>query len=170
MTKWIAVLVAVGACGIASIARAENFKSIRECVVGTAVETSNGNRGRITRIEDPLCFVQHEGGGREVTYIFWMLNAAGGSRETNDALVVGVYECFAGGRYTFMDMKITGPSTYESAGEAGRFHVEPSRKIVFESGPLAPYFSKLLDGPRIGLNTTGDSFYATTCELNRAKR
>lgn len=51
--------------------------------------------------------------------------------------------------------------------QRGRFHVEPSRKIVFETGPLVKATSKLLAGPAIGLNLDGGSFYATTCELKK---
>lgn len=63
-----------------------------------------------------------------------MFNAEGVSPETDDKLVPGKYECFAGGRYTFMDM------------------------------------AKLLQGPKIRLNTDGGTFYATTCELNKSRR
>lgn len=161
------VLVAFPARG-----RADVFKSVKECAIGKRVETKDHGPGKITRIETNgvMCFVTHDDDHKETAYIFWMLRDSGASAETDDKLTPGVYECFAGGRYTFMDMRITGPNTYESAGVKGRFHVEPSRKIVFETGSLAQYHSKLLAGPSIGLNTNGDSFYATTCELNKTKR
>jgi hypothetical protein len=62
------------------------------------------------------------------------------------------------------------PPPTKSAGLDGGYHIEPSGKIVFETGPLAPYFSKLVPGHRIGLNSNGDQFYATTCELNPNRR
>jgi hypothetical protein len=40
-----------------------------------------------------------------------------------------------------------------------------SGQIAFQSGSLQPYHGKLFPGGRIGLNTNGDSFYATSCEL-----
>jgi len=105
--------------------------------------------------------------GTEAYYLFWMLHYAGTSAETNDKLVPGVYKCYAGGNYTFMDLVVTGPNTYTSAGESGRYHVMPTRDIVFESGSLAKYRAHLLDGPSIGLNSNGDSFYGTTCDLDK---
>ena len=40
-------------------------------------------------------------------------------------------------------------------------------KIVFRGGVLAKYYAKLLAGPIVGLNGTGENFYNTTCELRR---
>lgn len=105
--------------------------------------------------------------GTETFYLFWMLHYAGTSSETNDKLVPGIYKCYAAGNYTFMDLSITSPNTYTSAGESGRYHVTPTRDIVFESGSLTKYRAHLLDGPSIGLNSNGDSFYGTTCDLDK---
>ena len=102
---------------------------------------------------------------REETYIFWMLRAAGVSVETDDKLVPGVYEGFAGLSYTFMDLTIEGAGTYDWAGSRGKYNVEqPSRRIIFTSGPLRKYTAKLPRGPSVGLNTDGGTFYGTHCD------
>lgn len=151
-------------------AQAEAFKSAKECVTGKRVIDGLNRAGTVLGVhEGTMCEVKFDKAGKE-SLLFWMLHAEGGSAETNDKLVPGIYECYASGRYTFMDMKILSANTYEAAGTKGTFHVEPSRKIVFESGSLAKYHSKLLAGPTIGLNANGDSFYATTCELRKGKR
>ena len=89
----------------ASTCSAEVFKSQAECIVGKRV-----------------CFVHLDGAAkdREETYIFWMLRATGVSVETDDKLVPGVYECFAGLSYTFMDLTIAGADTYDWAGSRGK--------------------------------------------------
>jgi hypothetical protein len=66
-----------------------------------------------------------------------------------------------------MNIAITGPGTYSAAGGPGRYSIQGSGQIVFQSGSLQPYHGKLLTGGRIGLNTNGDSFYATSCERKR---
>ena len=161
------------ALAIGSIARADaaSFKSNAECVPGRRVVDMLGKTGTVIapRKGDPTgCDVRMDATKKSQYFIFWMLHAAGGSAETNDKLVPGKYECFAGGRYTFMDMYITGANTYTAAGTHGTFSVLASRKIVFQGGSLAKYYAHLLDGPKIGLNTTGGSFYATTCELKKS--
>ena len=149
-------------------AQCDVFKSADDCKVGMRVTDKSNKSGVITDIDKymSLCHVRLDDGSSNY-YIFWMLRSAGASAETNDKLVAGTYECYQGGQYTFMDMKITGPNTYSSAGSNGRFHVEPSHKIVFESGSLAKYHAHLLAGPSIGLNQNNDSFWATTCELKK---
>jgi len=170
--RWFFVLLvaSIAFLGTETRVNAEPFKSAKECLPGMHVTDHMGKSGRvigINRNSASMCDVTMDGTGQIGYYLFWMLHAAGGSAETNDKLVPGKYECFAGGRYTFMDMYITGPSTYSSAGTSGSFSVLASRKIVFHGGSLAPYYAHLLDGPRIGLNTDGGSFYATTCELKK---
>jgi len=167
---WIMIMACVGFFGTAPRADADVFKSAKECVPGKRVEDKDGKKGKIIGINrwaSTSCDVLMDGTGKQVTYIFWMLHAEGGSAETDDKLVSGTYQCFADLHYTFMDVHVTGPNTYDTAGSRGTFRVEPSRKIVFESGPLTKYTAKLLAGPTIGLNTNGGNFYATTCELKK---
>jgi len=162
------LLAGIVFAGGVSSANAEAFKSPSQCVPGMRVTDSLGKSGRIKGVrETTMCDVIMDGTGKIGPYLFWMLHPAGGSKETNDKLVPGKYECFGNGRYTFMDMYITGPNSYSSAGTRGTFTVYPSRKIVFHGGSLAHYYAHLLAGPAIGLNTNGDSFYATTCELKK---
>jgi len=144
------------------------FKSPDQCKVGTRVTDKDNKTGTITGIDGymSLCQVKLDNGTQNY-YLFWMLRTAGTSAETNDNLVPGTYECYASGNYTFMDISITGPNSYSSAGAAGRFHVTPARDIVFENGPLSKYHAHLKDGPSIGLNSNGDSFYGTTCDLKK---
>src|SRR5262249_32649934 len=78
--------------------------------------------------------------------------AAPGAMATPNRLAPGVYECIVGGAST-MDMRITGANSYSIPDGAGKFHVETNGRIVFDSGPLRTFSSKLLSGGRIGLNT-----------------
>ena len=166
---WISAKIIIGVCFlcVAYRADAEVFKSGKECIVGKRVVDMGGKHGRITKTDGAtMCTVAIDG-GKEEARIFWMLHAEGASAETDDKLVPGKYECFANMRYTFMDIYITGANTYQAAGGPGKFRVEPSRKIVFETGSLSPYTAKLLRGPSIGLNTDGGTFWGTTCELKK---
>ena len=150
-------------------ATAENFKSVKECVPGKRVVNNMGDKGKILRIsQGTLCVVLLDS-GKEQSSIFWMLRDEGASAETNAKLVPGKYACYAGNpnQYTFMDLKILSANTYLWAGQQGRFHVEASRKIVYESGPLARYTSKILAGPSVGLNTDGGTFFGTHCDLQK---
>ena len=163
------LLLTAALIGGAPPAAAENFKSVKECVPGKRVVNNMGDKGKILRVsQGTLCVVLLDT-GKEQASIFWMLRDEGASAETNDKLVPGKYACYAGNpnQYTFMDLKILSASTYEWAGQRGRFHVEASRKIVYESGPLARYTSKLLAGPSVGLNTDGGTFFGTHCDLQK---
>ena len=157
----------------AKTAPGEDFRAPKECVVGRRVTDKSGKSGTVTHLEangGTMCKVMLDETKKETTYIFWMLHAEGGSGGTNDKLIPGVYECMGNGRYTFMDMRITGPNTYAVDKEKGKFRLEASGKIVFESGPFEKNFGKLLRGPTVGINTDGGSFYATTCEYNKNKK
>jgi hypothetical protein len=105
--------------------------------------------------------------GKEDYFIFWMLTAAGSSPQARATLVPGTYKCYAAGQYTFMDLSITGTDSYGSQGGKGKFRVEANNKIVFVSGPLSRYTSRLDAGPSIMLSTNGGSFYGTSCELDK---
>jgi hypothetical protein len=167
--SWMLATIVFAVCflGAGPRAVAEVFKSGKECGVGKRVVDNGGKHGRITKSDGTICTVAIDG-GREEARLFWMLHLEGGSAETDDKLVPGKYECFANLRYTFMDVYITGANTYRAADTSGKFHVEPSRKIVFETGSLAKYNAKLLRGPSIGLNTDGGEFWGTTCELKKS--
>ena len=142
---------------------AAEFKSEKECVVGSRVADRENHAGKVVSVESAKCRVLLDSSGQTTTYLFWMLHAAGASAETNDNLVMGKYNCWVGSQATG-GLRITGPSSYESDGKAGKYRVEPSRKIVFESGPFSTFTAKLLPGPKIGLNMTGGSFYNMTCD------
>jgi hypothetical protein len=149
-------------------ASAETFKSGKECVVGMRVADSSNNTGTIVKTDGTMCFVKRDdGSSNSYTYIFWMLHPLGKSAETDDKLIPGKYACYAGGQYTFMDVQITGPNTYSTDAGSGKFHVDPSRKIIFETGSLKSYASKLTRGPDIDLSTDGGKFYGTTCSYQK---
>lgn len=152
-------------------AAAAEFKSAKECVAGVKVADRKNRTGTISAVSGTMCEVALDEGGKR-SYLFWMLRSAGASAETDDKLSNGIYKCYVSlsGQlsYTNNDIEILGPTSYENKGKRGRYRVEPSRRIVFEDGPLAPYNAKLLAGPRIGLNANGSNFYSTTCGL--AKR
>ena len=158
---------------VAPASRAGPLPSAAACQIGMRVSTSDGHTGTITRVDRAwsYCYVRQDDTGREVSYLYSLLSsgasAGGGNADAGGGgggLAAGVYECFADGHYTFMNISITGPGTYVAAGGPGRYTIRGSGQIVFLSGSLQSYHGKLLDGGRIGLNTTGDSFYATSCE------
>lgn len=149
------------------------------------VSTHDGRKGAITRL-DPAwkyCYVRFDDNGKETSFLYSLLNSESGLDAKDRKLATGVYECVGGGNGDRVrngapniaprgfsvagTMRITGPDSYSFGGSPGRYHVESSGKIVFETGPLNMYFSKLVSGGRIALNQTGNSFYETTCELNR---
>ncbi len=158
----------LGALGYSPAARAEAFKSPKECVSGKRVVDKQGRTGTIVRmVNDDLCMVKMDENGKEDYFLFWMLTEQGKSSEPSVKLVPGTYECYQSGQYTFMDMHITGSNTYRTDAGSGTFRTGPSNKLVFESGPLAKYTSKLEAGPGILLSTNGGSFYGTSCELKK---
>src|SRR5882672_7599967 len=117
------LLLTVAFIAAARTAPAENFKSVKECVVGKRVVNNMGDKGKILRIsQGTLCVVLLDT-GKEQSSIFWMLRDEGASAETNDKLVPGTYACYAGNpnQYTFMDLKIWSPNSYEWAGARGKF-------------------------------------------------
>ena len=145
---------------------AAEFKSDKECVIGSKVADRENLTGKVVSVDSSKCRVLLDGSGKTTTYLFWMLHAAGGSAKTNDKLVIGKYNCYVGSQGAG-DMRITGPTSYEREGKAGRYRVEPSKKIVFESGPFSTFHAMLLAGPRIGLNMNGGTFYNMTCDPAR---
>jgi hypothetical protein len=96
-----------------------------------------------------------------------MLTEQGKSADPVVKLAPGTYECYQSGQYTFMDMHITGATSYRTDAGSGTFRTGPANKLIFESGPLAKYTSKLEAGPAILLSTNGGSFYGTSCELKK---
>ena len=168
-------VMAVLLSGISS-AYGQTLQTFKDCVVGKRVTTNTGQKGVITRLDTPwsYCWVRFDDTGKEQEFLYSLLNAEGGLDAKDRQLATGVYECVTtgtgGSTILAGTLRITGPGTYSMSNSSGKFHVEASGKIVFESGPLKPYFSKLLSGGRVGLNGNGDTFYATACELNRNLR
>lgn len=144
------------------------FKSEKECVVGAKVADRKNRIGKIIAVNRTMCEVALDEGGKS-SYLFWMLHAAGAGVETDDKLSNGTYKCYSSinGQmsYTNNDIQILSADSYENKGKSGKYRVHPSRTILFEDGPLSSYNAKLLAGPKIGLNTNGGNFYATTCDL-----
>ena len=155
------------ALSVSRPAYAKRLDSPKDCVVGMQVETSDGHKGKITRVDRDwsYCYVRQDDTGKEVGYLYSLLDNGGSSASpSDDKLVVGDYMCWVGEQASAAGMRVTGGSTYESEGKKGTFRLEPSGKIVFESGPFSIYHAKLLSGRRIGMNDTGDTFYNMTCE------
>jgi hypothetical protein len=142
---------------------AAEFKSEKECTIGAKVADRQNRVGKIIALDGPECRVQLDATGEKIPYLFWMLHAAGGSALTNDKLVIGNYECWVGTQMA-AGIRITGPTSYVFDGRSGKFHIEPSRQIVFESGSLRGFNAKLLPGPRIGINMNGGTFYNMACD------
>ena len=142
---------------------AAEFKSPKDCVIGMAVADRENLSGKVVSVDSGKCRVRLDGTGQTTTYLFWMLHASAESKETNDKLVMGKYNCYVGGQASG-SMRITGPASYDSDGKAGSYHLEASRKLVFDNGPFSTFNAKVLPGPRIGLNLTGGTFYNMTCD------
>jgi len=142
------------------------FKKMDECTTGRRVADRQNLAGTVMGVERGLCRVKLDRDGKVTAYLHWMLHPEGASAETDDKLVPGRYSCYVGSNAAGYVI-ITGPGTYENVGKKGGFRVEPSRKIVFTSGPLAAYNAKLLAGPKIGMNTNGSNFYGFVCDLKK---
>ena len=160
--KWLATLFLMALTPL----MAAEFKSVKECVPGKAVQDRENLSGKVLAIEGGTCRVKLDRDGKTATYMPWMLRAAGASAETDDQLPAGLYLCYVGSQASG-SMTITSPGNYEADGKRGKYRVEPSRKIVFESGPFSEYHAKLLAGPRIGMNLNGGTFYNLTCDPKR---
>lgn len=141
---------------------AAEFKSAKDCVTGLKVADRKNLTGQILSADASSCRVRLDSGETK-TYLFWMLHPAGASAETDDQLTTGNYRCYASGAIAGQ-LRITGPSSYESNGKQGKYRIEPSRRIIFETGPYSEYTAKLLPGPKIGLNLNGGTFFGTTCD------
>ena len=151
-------------------AYAGRFNSPKDCVVGMRVVTSDQHKGKITRVDRAwsYCYVLQDDTGKEVGYLYSLLETEGPSdNKSDDKVVIGKYTCWVGSEGAAAGLRVTGASTYESDGKKGTFRLEPSGKIVFESGPFSTFHAKLLSGRRIGLNLTGGTFYNMTCDPPR---
>jgi hypothetical protein len=164
---WRAASILLVGIVFAGGAQAAAFKSLQECTVGRHVGNGSNETGVITGVSNSasICHVKMDRRGDVQHFLFWMLHDAAASKETDDKLVAGKYECrsFSGGQlsYDFMDVVVTGPNTYKADGKTYRFRLDAaSRQITFENGPFAGRPAKLADGPSINFN-------ATSCSLQR---
>ena len=144
---------------------AAEFKSAKDCVTGLKVADRKNLTGQILSSDASSCRVRLDSGETK-TYLFWMLHPTGASAETDDQLTTGNYRCYSSGALAGQ-LRITGSASYESNGKPGKYRIEPSRRIIFETGPYSEYTAKLLPGPKIGLNLNGGTFFGTTCDPAR---
>lgn len=167
----LSILMLAFAGALVPRAAAAEFKSEKECVVGARVTDRSNKSGKIVSVARGMCEVALDQEGKNRSYIFWMLRSEGESAETSDKLVNGRYKCYTSSngqlQYTSMDIVLVSPGVYENAGKQGKYRVEPSNKIVFESGPLTQFYGKILAGPKIGLNSNGGNFYNTSCGISK---
>jgi hypothetical protein len=173
----IAALIAAVVFLAAASARAQPLQSPRDCVIGKRVSTSAGRKGTITRVDVAwsYCYVRFDDTGEVISYLYSLLRSEDEpSRAGQLRPALGVYECVskedARIRVTMLLLRVTGLDTYSVSGAAGRFRVEQSGKVIFESGPLKEYHSQLLADGRIGLDPEHDEFSRISCELNRNLR
>lgn len=151
-------------------AAAAEFKALEQCKAGARVQDRKDRQGVVTGVSNGMCKVKFEGEAKESSLLHWMLRPAGESKVTADKLVNGVYKCYHSGGYSFIDIHIDGPTTYrDKNGKAGKYRLDASTgKIVFESGSLKPASAKLFNGPKIGLNMSGQNVYNTTCGMKKS--
>lgn len=168
MTAARRAVITLAFCLAAWPAAAQEFKSSAECTTGLAVANRREERGTIVSTEGPDCLVRW-GDGTTTHRMPWMLHKAGTSMNTTDTLVNGVYQCYGGSMYLYMDVKIDGPDSYQdNKGSKGKYQLDKTTQdIRFLSGPLTEAKGKLMAGPRIGLNMNGGSFYSVTCSLKK---
>ena len=78
------------------------------------------------------------------------------------ALKLGKYSCYAGGRYTFSDLTLTGPHSYAVNGARGAYSYS-NGALTFSSGPYAGAYSRMVDGHMIGVSSPGSTALGTQC-------
>ena len=151
---------------------AAEFTKEEDCVAGRKVVDRDNKTGTVVSVSRRGCQVLLDETGRESSYLFWTLRGVDTSDTTKNKLVNGIYNCYPGSgatsNSTSMDIRIDGPDIYQDGkGNRGRYRLESSGQIVFESGPFREAKAELLPGPRIGLDMTGGTSYDTTCSLKR---
>lgn len=162
------IMATVLLAGISAAVSAQEFSKASQCVAGVRVIDREGNSGVIVALNNGMCKVRKDADGNTRSYLHWYLRPIGASAQTSDKLRQGLYQCYllAGGitSYAFIDIRIDGTDRYrDKQGKPGKYRLEDSGKIVFESGSLAAANARLMAGPRIGLNMDGGSFYNITC-------
>ena len=175
MRKAFTISSALGfliALSAARPAYAGALNSAADCTIGKRVMTSDGHKGKITKVDRAwsYCYVLQDDTGKEVSYLYSLLSTeeTGGARkDDNSGLIVGKYNCSVGNVGAVLGLRVTGPNTYESDNKSGKYHLEASGVIVFETGALSSFHSKLLSGRRVGINLTGGAFYNMTCDPPR---
>jgi hypothetical protein len=79
----------------------------------------------------------------------------------------GKYSCYAGGRYTFSDLYITGPHSYTvKPGGSGSFSYA-NGALTFQSGPYKGAYSRMVDGHTIGVSAPGNRNLGTQCGFEK---
>ena len=161
---------------------AQAFTRADQCVVGLRVVDREGNAGSIKERRESGCVVKLDNGKTDYN-LFWMLRPEGGkpgaantppgrqpAGDGTGELKRGKYQCYylAGSsmNYAFIDIYIDSASAYrDQKGTGGKYRIEASKKIVFESGSMTKVNAQLLGSGKIGLNMSGGNFYNTTCNL-----
>lgn len=142
---------------------ADVLRSVQECTIGKHVATSDGHQGTITRVDKAwsYCFVRQDDTGREVEYLYSLLQANDQPPAVNQ-LEPGIYICSTGGIAAGF-MAISGRTSYSYSDTPGQYHVELSGRVVFETGPFSGRYSKMLSTTRIGLGADGDVYFRSLC-------
>lgn len=161
LSQGVVAWVLLAAC---SPAAAQEFKTSDECKPGMAVMNRQNLQGTVVAIDGSYCKTRWSDGTQSTSFA-WMLRPAGATSNTTDKLVTGVYPCYSGSNYLFMEVRIDGPEAYQDGkGSKGKYQLDSNtQEIRFLSGPYKEVKAKLLAGPRIGMNMTGGSYYSVTC-------
>jgi hypothetical protein len=164
---------------------------MKSCTVGQRVE-SEGKTGTVVRFDpghdnQAWCYVDEDGGGKNVAYPSWMLTDAGAAAQATASIKPGHYECWgqggasasaacssrAGGcvsmHYMYQDINVSGGGSYtDKQGRGGRLSYNSgSRMISFASGPYAGWSAKYLAGGKIGLSVKPTNFWSIICDWKR---
>lgn len=140
--------------------------STESCREGTAVRDRQGRMGTVQGESNGMCVVRLEDGSR-VSYLAWMLAPAGAAAAPAvGGLAAGSYVCSTDGAGQF-PIRIVDASRYvDRAGAAGSYNLQGDL-ILFSSGSLAGYYSRLLADGKFGLSSSEVRTFYVVCNRSR---
>ncbi len=136
------------------------------CSVGQQVIIPGGQIGTVIAVNGAACTVRpNEGVTGDAVWSAFMLDSVDGTDPNaigpDTAVQPGTYECYTTAGYSFVDIVITGPQTYEDRdGNGGSYSVGEDGTITYVGGTLAGHESYAKAG-KVYLTAPGGDFYMT---------
>ena len=140
--------------------------ALESCTLGQEVVIPGGYTGTVIEVNGAACTVRpHEAKTGDAVWSAFMLKSPDGidpnASAPATAVAEGTYECYSTAGYSFVDVVITGPDSYEDRdGNAGTYSIGADGQISYESGTLAGHPSYTKNG-KIYLTAPGGDFYMT---------